>query len=354
MRIAIVGNATTPHVIRWADAFERRGHVVGIFGPHVPTDDPRFRPVGRQGAMGPPGFLLRLWDLRRALRSFKPDIVHGHFAVNYGTWAVLAGGAPTVVSAWGSDLFVGPYKSRLQGWKVRTALRRADAVTANSPELADAAISFGAASDKVHLIVFGVDTDRFKPAHNSTGSALPRLLSTRQLKPIYRVHDLIDAAAEISHDFELDIASTGPELEKLTSRVTAAGLEDRVRFLGWVDDDDLPELYRRADIYVTVSESDSMSVSLLEAMATGLPAVATDIPANRPWVGVAGEGGYLVPVGDTTAIAQAVDQLLADEALRRKMGVRNRDLACTRGDWNREVDKMLDLYGVLLQRRPQS
>lgn len=354
MRIAVVANPESPHVIRWIDSFEQRGHTVRLFAP-AGLDyecERRVFEFGRASAAGVWATFNRVRDLRRALREFQADIVHGQFALNYGTWAVLARIRPVVVSAWGSDLLVAPRMSRSNSLKVRLTVRLADALTCNSKELARAAVQLGAPPSRVHRIVFGVNTDTFTQVGNRSSHDRIRFLSTRQLAPIYRVDRIVRAFAEsgLSDTAELVISSFGPEAPVLRELVSSLGLTSAVHMTGRVSDQEMLELYRSADVYVSIPESDSTAVSILEAMSTELPVIASDLPVSREWLGSNGEGGLLVGVGDDDSLVMAMRSLAGNSEQRHRMGVRNRSVAIEHGNWNREVDKMLNLFELLIKR----
>jgi glycosyltransferase involved in cell wall biosynthesis len=296
--------------------------------------------------------LLRVSALRRLLREFAPDVVHAHYALDYGTWAALAGVRPLVVTCWGSDLFVAPQRSWVSRWKVRRALRDADVVTADSDDLLECAAALGAAVDGLTKVVFGADTTVFLPG--DTSPCPPVILSTRKLAPIYRIGDVILAAAKLKsdgHQFELVVSSSGPLSDELRELATAHGLDDAVRFTGRVDDAELVRLYRGATIYVSVPESDGTSVSLLEAMSCSLPVVASDLAANREWL--AEQGDPLVPVGDVPALAAGLVRLLESDEERQRLGRANRAVVESRGDWRSEMNRMQAMYEELAGRSRQ-
>jgi len=127
--------------------------------------------------------------------------------------------------------------------------------------------------------------------------------------------------------------------------LSRAGLADRVRFLGQVAYDELPACYRTADVYISASRCDGSSVSLLEAMASGLPAIVSDIPANREWV-EPGVNGWWFRDGDAAALAESI--LTASRAGKglKEMGKRSRETAEARADWRQNFPALLRAYEV--------
>jgi glycosyltransferase involved in cell wall biosynthesis len=125
---------------------------------------------------------------------------------------------------------------------------------------------------------------------------------------LYRVADILEAFSVIAGDdpnVVLIIGNTGSLTTELERQAERLGVLEQVRFIGSLDEDDLPALLRRADAYVSASEVDGSSVTLLQAMACGTPVVVSDTPGNLSWV-TDGETGFTFPVGDPHSLASAL------------------------------------------------
>jgi glycosyltransferase involved in cell wall biosynthesis len=345
LRLAFVGNAASVHVQRWVEEFRDRGNECLLATvENDPIEGVNCVDISN-GLPTPAGLFLRVHRLRQLLRAFAPHIVHAHYALDYGTWAALAGVHPLVLTCWGSDLYSAPSLSSLSRWKVTRALRSADLVTADSRDLLTTAVRLGASAGRTLEVVLGVNTQKFQPAQHERSRCKPIVLSTRRLEPLYHVGDLLMAVHALACKdvpCSLHIASHGILEKALLRQARDLGLTNDVQFTGRLTDEDLVGEYRSADLYVTVPEYDGTAVSLLEAMASGLPVVASDVPANRQWLGDG--GGLLVPVGDVRRLAEAIGQLLADPAERLTMGTRNRALALQHGAWSANMDVMDAAY----------
>jgi glycosyltransferase involved in cell wall biosynthesis len=117
----------------------------------------------------------------------------------------------------------------------------------------------------------------------------------------------------------------------------------RVLLPGQVTYADLPRFYRLADLYVAATHSDGTSISLLEAMACGCPALVSDIPGNREWV-TPGENGWLSPPGDVDSLAQAILEAVDQRDTLVEMGRAARSLAELRADWNQNFPWLYEAY----------
>ncbi len=188
------------------------------------------------------------------------------------------------------------------------------------------ALAAGVEAGRITFMPWGVDLAAF-PFHAPWIDAFeigvpphaPLVLSLRAHEPIYRVADVIRAFAEVPrrHDVHEDfpdphliIGHQGSLTAELKSLVRELNIEQRTRFIGTVPESDLVPLLGRASCYVTASEVDGTSVTLLQAMACGTPVIASDTPGNRGWV-IPGESGFLFPVGDVDSLAACLIEVTA-------------------------------------------
>ncbi|MFH2010979.1 MAG: glycosyltransferase family 4 protein [bacterium] len=355
MRIAFVADPASVHVARWVREFERRGITCRLYGPA--SDEQEWiveaTPIGRPGLYGVHSTTALVADLREKLARFRPDLIHAHFALNYGTWAALSGTRPMVLTCMGTDVLTAPAKSLIARWKVSAALASADLVTVNAAHMGAAAVRLGAHEERIVRIVQGVDTDLYAAPDRSDRAGDPIILSTRMLAPVYRLDDVLRAAALLAEQgrrFRLHLAGSGPLEDELRALASRLGVADHVKFLGLLKGDEaLATAYQQADIGISASASDGASVAVLEAMSCGLPIVASDIPANREWLSQ-GSGNFLVPVGDVPAMAAALARLIDDRALRAAARDRNRRIVCQSATWSTEMDRMESHYRRLSAR----
>jgi len=215
-----------------------------------------------------------------------------------------------------------------------------------------------------HKIVYipnGIDTSRFQPnpmvrqaVREQLGCAPDAFvwLTVGRLEPVKNHLELLCAFREVTavHPHaRLLIAGQGPLQAATEQRITELGLAERVRLLGVRRD--IPDLLNAADAFVLPSLWEGMPLTLLEASATALPIVATDVGGNAEVV-LEGETGYLVPVKDTEALAQAMLRVMnLSEADRSAIGQAGRAHVVQNFDLERVVDRWEALYRELLQRK---
>lgn len=294
-------------------------------------------------------------DLRRVLRETQPDLVHAG-PLQPCAWLVARAGFRSLVSmSWGSDL-MRDGRFGLGRWQAAGALQRTSAFLGDCQAVRQRAVELGMDEARTVIFPWGVDLDLFRPG--PTTRARVRLgwegklvlLCVRSWEPGYGVDTVVEAflrAARVEPDLRLVLAGDGSLRPQLIDRIEASGQADRVRFPGYVPYTELPMLYHSADIYLSGSHSDGSSVSLLEAMACGLPAFVSDIPGNREWV-EPGVNGRWFPPGDVDGLATLLRQATGLTNKLEVYGQQARSIAEARADWRRNAPRMLDAYAMAL------
>ena len=204
---------------------------------------------------------------------------------------------------------------------LRLVWKDAFAVVANSAGLRELALAFDSRFD-ISIIPNGVDLDLYKTETHKW--PVPRLLSVGRL--VYQKGlDLgMYALAELKDiGWEWHIAGDGPQMQPLQSLAKELNIDDRVIFHGWQSRKDLIQLYQQSNLFLFPSRHEGMPNAVLEAMASGLPVIASCIAGNEELV-VDGNTGLLVPPEDEAALRLALHKLLSDVALRKDMGLASR------------------------------
>ena len=230
-------------------------------------------------------------------------------------------------------------------------LRISDIVTAVSPSVANELTEYGIDSSKVKVMWNGVDEKIFFPI-NKNEKLEKYVLYTGVLRARKGLFDLIKCAIIVSKiipDAKFVICGTGPLLQKLKEQVQSAELEQKVIFLGRVDRKRLIKIYQGATIYVVSSIYEGLPTVLLEAMACGLPVVATDIGGNRDLIS-SNVNGLLVPPRSPEIMAQMIMQLWNDEKLRKKLGDCARKTIMKKYTWDMITDNFINVYESLLKK----
>jgi|WetSurMetagenome_2_1015567.scaffolds.fasta_scaffold14283_4 L-malate glycosyltransferase len=356
MRIAFLGDGSLNHVRRWAGYFHERGHETLLLS--FESVDGCLVPARRLKSRFPTkllGYLSALGSLRKELERFRPDLVNALYLGGYGFVAARSGFRPLVVSSLGSDLLVDYPSSFVHRLQIRSVLRQADLVLTDAEELSRIAISAGASPGKILKTYLGIDESVFFPRKSAPDAKRPgggaRIVSTRNLYPVYNVEMLVDAASLIraKTDAHFIVCGDGPDRSRLEEKVRRLSLEGCFAFKGRLDPDGIARELRAADVYVSTSKSDSTSVSLLEAMACGTVPVVTDLPANREWIRD-GENGRIVKSDDAPALARAVVEAIENASFRATAREINRLVIGERGLWKKNMKIVEDAFLGLKSR----
>jgi len=284
---------------------------------------------------------------------WRPDATIAYFGLPCGpaAWVVKAlSGVPYVVSLRGGDVPGFQYDGislyhRLAGPVIGWLWRRSAAVVANSEGLADLARRF-APDQAIAIIPNGVDAARFSPAGSEKDGDRLSLLFVGRVVRQKGLDVLFEALASLPSGTRgrigLTIVGDGPARPELEAQAARLGLSERIAFRGWLGRDELPAAYRAADAFVFPSRDEGMPNVVLEAMAAGLPVVATRIAGNRDLV-VEEETGLMLDADDTPALAAALARLAGDPALRRRLGEGGRRRVVDHFSWRAVAAAYRDL-----------
>lgn len=336
VRIAFVAYHGSVHTRRWAAYYAAAGHDIHVVtcggasaGDGYDVHDLGAPPLGKLG------YLVRIPAARRAITRLCPDVVHAHWVTSYGLLALASGARPLVVTAHGDDVLIAPRNPVLR-FVVRRVLRASRLVTVPSEQMREAVLELAGPGTSVDVVQYGVEADRLEALAVAARAGLTQastlfLVSARPLLRLYRFDVLLEALALLDSRGTLwrcSLYGEGPERSALEAQAGRLGIADRVGFLGYRPPDEVEQELARADLFVSVAESDGASIALLEALALGAVPVLSDIPANRAWV-EDGVNGVLAAI-EPAAVAAAIERAAALDA--EDVRSRNRLLVAARGD----------------------
>jgi glycosyltransferase involved in cell wall biosynthesis len=303
------------------------------------------------------------------------DVVHLHYPFIFGAELTMLG---RLRRASRRQALLVHYKNRLVAGGVRgvafgayertvspALIRAADRVCVLSPDHANSVPYLRRAGErspeKLIEMPNGVDAELFSPCDGGEmrkslgipgGAPVVAFVATLDRAHHFKRLDVaIEAIARSNERPHLVVAGGGELLEDFRGVAERAEVGDRIHFLGAVPHGELPGVLRAADVFLLTTEPpESFGIVLIEAMACGLPAIATDYPGVRAVIDE-GQTGLLAPAGDAAAVAAALDRLAGDEALREKLGAAGRAKAEREWSWPRLVDRMDAAYAEAIEVR---
>ena len=378
MRIALFTDYYPPHVDggvervvqQLAQGYARRGHDVRVFtlntreAPEFEAVSPNLR-VYRAPATELSGLLkvqstvsTRLYGMTNdALRDAPADVLHAHTSFFYSSLVAAAlsrrTGTPLVTTLHVGSLGEMPLRTRLMaGFYERTLgsliMAQSSSVIAVSHAVAGHAETVGVNPNKLTVIANGVDMDEYAPSPFRRTTDHLRIVCVGRLianKGPQHLIEALPALLDVRPDSELDFVGDGPMLDTLRERVASLRLQANVSFLG--SRDDVADILRDSDVFVRPSLTEGMPLAVLEAMACGLPTIATA-------VGGTGEvirhlyNGLLVAPCDVAGLTKALIDVATDAALRNHLGCNARLSVAADFSWDRVIDTNLDIYEEVL------
>jgi glycosyltransferase involved in cell wall biosynthesis len=374
MRILYFTRDYTTHDRRFLSALAQTEHHVAYLrlerGKHQLEDrplPPGVKMIPWAGGSRPVNFWdgpRLLFDLRRVIREFKPDLIQSGPLQRSAFLAALSGFEPLISMSWGYDLLRDVSRNSLWRWATRYTLKHSAAMVGDCDTIRQKAISFGMDPERIITFPWGVDLQHFSPFPNGGGKKTVSLrerlgwredtfvlLSTRGWEPIYGVELIAKSFARLAHqhpELRLLMLGNGSQASLLKQIFIKDSVLEKVHFAGQVSNANLPCYYRAADLYISASHSDGTSISLLEAMACAKPALVSDIPGNREWV-TPGENGWWFQDGDKGSMVRALSDALQERNRLPEMGRAARLLAEGRADWERNLPKLFKAYDIALQ-----
>jgi N-acetyl-alpha-D-glucosaminyl L-malate synthase BshA len=281
------------------------------------------------------------------------DLLHVHYSLPHSTAAQLARevtGKPYITTLHGSDVTIlgqDPAYERINTMSVEAS----DAITAVSKYMADEAHKLGI-DKEIHEIPNFVDHKKYQPAPCELIEAREEeaitLIHVSNFRPVKRVEDIVYSMCVLTKKVpaaRLILVGDGPDRRRVERLVDKLGLKENIRMMGYRND--IPDILRCADALVMASETESAPLTILEAMSTGLPIIATDV-GGIPEQVHDGVNGFLVPVKRPDDIAEAALKINADINLQIKMGENSRKTVLEKYTVDRVLDQYMKVYEAVL------
>lgn len=362
MRIFMLCNGGSSHIEKWVNSLASHNIEIGIFSlQHF--DDKIYsssnvkilnNPVQtRASLLSKLGYLKNVGSIRKQIALYKPSIVHAHYATSYGLLGSRTHFHPLVVSVWGSDVYDFPKNSALHKKLVKNVLATADVICSTSLCMKEETLKY--TNRKIEVVPFGVDTDLFRPTNNRIEDKKEITIGIiKSLEKKYGIEYLIHGFKETldlnpGKNLRLLIVGDGSKKNDYKNLCEELHIADKVTFTGKVKHSDIPKYHQQIDIFVSLSvlDSESFGVSLVEAMSCGKPVVASDVAGFREVLD-SGKCGALVPRNNSSEAARAITSYIQNPSLANEMGEKARQRVLDHYDWNKNLEQMISIYRSLL------
>lgn len=345
MRILYVSQGVTPHDIRFLTALSNSAHTV-FFLPLTQISDEVVLPKRVH--------FLQCGDrtLREIIADVSPDRIHAGPLHSTAYAVTNASDVPLIAVSWGYDLLREIDKDPQALQCVKAVLNKAAYLLCDCRASFQKAVALGYPEQQIVTFPWGVDVTHFSPDAVSTlreelgwQSAFV-ILCTRSWEPIYGVERIAQAFVRLAQQFDdvrLLLVGGGSQEELIRHVLSAPQVMGKVYFAGKCNQQNLPAYYRAADVYVSASVVDGTSISLLEAMACGLPVLVSDIPGNREWV-ENNVHGWLFGSEDIDDLVAKLVHAKQHHQERRAMSKQVRHAVLDRANWDQHAQTLRLLY----------
>ncbi len=350
MRILYFTRADSVHDQRFLAALAESGHEGLVLRLHpgeypTPSGIQAVEWSGLEGELTENEIPRLTQELSELLKAIQPNLVHAGPLQDLAFLVARTGFTPLLSMSWGFDLMHDVLVSPDAAEKARFALGHSARLITDAQCSAAQAVRMGFDIEKICIFPWGVDLAHFTPASARVRGTVWRerrgwgdkrvLLCQRSWEPNYGVDVLLRAFVEATQkddSLRLILLGDGSQRDQILSILEEGKVNDKVFLGGRVPNQELITFFGAADVFVTPSHVDGSSVSLMEAMACGLPTIASDIPANAEWI-AEGQTGWLFPDGDNHALAELLLQIPSFDL--PTVGTRARKVAEKRADWRR-------------------
>jgi L-malate glycosyltransferase len=369
MRILYFSKGYSPHDRRFLIKMVESGHEIFFLSLDniVPHPETRNIPDGVHIVTGlekpsdpndPEKLLFLLPSFEKIIHTISPDIIQAGPVQTCGFLTALIDFHPFILVSWGSDILVDASKNDLSDWISRFTLIRSDKILSDC----------NAVQEKIHRMIpyndkdiiqfpWGVNLQLFKPGYDRLNLKTKHewkncflILSTRMWEPIYGIDIVLNSfylAYKSNPELRLVLLGDGSQALEIKKFIRKHNLETIIILPGIIPEDLIADYYRAVNVYLSCSLSDGSSVSLLEAMATGLPVIVSDIPGNREWVKNK-KNGFLVSAGNFKDFSAALINISTKSITeRQEISYDNRSLIEKKADWDKNVLKLIYTYDLI-------
>ena len=360
-RICYLADASSTHTKKFCDYFSKHGYEVYVISLNkgelenaiVYSLDYDVKKLKNEKTIKKVGYLRAVKYIKRNIDNINPDIVHAQFASSYGLLGSLVKFKPYIISVWGTDVYDFPAKNLINKCILKYNLKKADMVLSTSYDMAKKTSLY---TDKhIYVTPFGVDTHLFKPLKNKHKNNHQIVIGTiKTLEDKYGIDYLLKAFKYVKErlpnkKLSLVIGGDGSKKEYLQILSKKLEIDKDTKFIGYVNQSDIIEVFNEFDIAVFPSLKESFGVAAVEAQACGVPVIATNI-GGLPEATKDGESAILVKSKNVEELGDAIIELIIDEDKRNRMSINAREFVCKNLDVNNNFKKIEKLYDDILKK----
>jgi len=300
--------------------------------------------------------LIQIFKIKKILKKEKPDIINAHFITEDGWYAVFSGFRPVIITIYGSDLYVSPKTSKFYKFLHKITLKKTNKIIAVSKhqllKLKNYIKNF---ENKVFAIQYGVNLSKIKKINHQKLLKIKKelhikrndfvILSPRRLFPVYNIEIILKSYTKFLRkvkNSKLIILGDGILENKLKEKAKKLKIEKNTIFTGKILPDDMKYYYTLSDVVVSIPSSEGMPLTILEAMAIGVPIIATNLPSLKEIIKNE-ENGFLISK-DANKLFEKIYKLYKNKKMRKKFGMKSKKFINENYNFNIQMQKIEKIF----------
>jgi len=350
MKVLLLSSGESIHTCRWANSLVNKGIDVVLVTRHEFLEEIDNKVVKYKLSHGGKiGYFLNISNLKNILGIEKPDIFHVHFASGYGTLAMLTK-KKYILSVWGSDVYDFPKENPIFKGILKLVLKCSKKIYSTSHCMKIETNKY--TKKDIQVIPFGVDINKYLEPNRKEGLIV--IGCVKILADKYGIDVLINAfsivKSKITQPIKLVIGGDGPKRSELEALCHDYDISKDTEFLGWIKNDNVPNILSTFDICVLPSrlDSESFGVAAVEAGAAKLPCIVSNV-GGLPEVIVDKVTGIVVDKNNPDQLADAIIDLINDEEKRLSIGLSAYERVSSTYIWDENVNSMVDQYKLYIK-----
>jgi len=356
-RILILADINSTHTQKWVKGLADDNFKIGIFSVNSADSNwyenhhniiclNKKRSRSKLNLLSKLAYLLVWPKLIYKIFTFKPDVIHSHYASSYGFLGALTFFKPFIVSAWGSDVMEFPKKNKLNELIIKFVLFRANKICVTSTILKKEIALYS--KKQVYTIPFGINLNLFYANNSNESNNNFTFGCVKNLEPIYNIDKTILAFNLLQKKYsninlKLKIIGDGSQKEELKDLINYYNLNDKIELTGAVDHDKMPNYLNTLDVLVNASQMESFGVSVAEAMACKIPVIVSNFDGFKDLIPNENVG-LITKTTSPFDISLAMEKYLTNNELRTTLSRNAFHRISEKFSWNQNLNEMEKLY----------
>ncbi len=360
IKVLLLSDSHSEHTEKWALGLASRGVKIGLFSfnkssynwfegiENITLLHETDNTVNAKRNRTKFQYIQYVSNLKKAIREFQPDILHAHYATSYGLIGALSGFHPYIISVWGEDVYKFPNASGLHKSLLKYNLKKADEILSTSDIMRNETRKY--THKDIMVTPFGVDTNEFRKKEAKKEKDTIYIGTIKAMEDKYGIRYIIEATKLLVQRIKnkkLKVLMVGPgtQIDRYKEIVKEQKLEHVIEFTGRISFTEVSNYHNLLDVFLNVSvdDSESFGVAVVEAMACETPVIVSDVGGLKEVVDH-GEYGIVVKKRDAEAIATAVEKIINDEVYANTVTAKARQHVLKKYDFNVCLDKMIHIY----------